>query len=52
MSLDVGFILWGDSRQITSTGWYIGWDLDAEGTLKVKQHHHRQLLTGTYISKL
>jgi hypothetical protein len=26
MSFDFGFILWGDSRQITSTSWFIGWD--------------------------
>lgn len=50
--MDINFILWGDSRRILENGSYIGLDLDKEGTLKAKQHHHRKLLSGTYISKL
>lgn len=53
MNLEISFILWGDSRRISkNSGLYIGWDLNAEGTLKAKQYHHRLLLIGTYISKL
>ncbi len=50
---DIQFILKGDFCRISKFGdYHCSWDLDAEGTLKAKQHHHRKLLAGTLISSM